>query len=165
MIIPPRDVHVCLTPFSARRCRWITIAYIWLIILQFSQLVAFDVMDCKCYFCIEKLVELEHMSHIVCSLFSHWWDFWMSSSPISFNKSNKEKLEKNQRFHLQDRSCKHKKIESFPNITHPNLIVCLSESYYYYCSSVTLRGPPEGHMAWAPEGHEGRSHEARRASH
>ena len=76
----------------------------------------------------------------------------MSSSPISFNKSNKEKLEKNQRFHLQDRSCKHKKIESFPNITHPNLIVCLSESYYYYCSSVTLRGPPRVTQPERPKG-------------
>ena len=31
-------------------------------------------------------------------------------------------------------------------IFNPNLIVRLSESYYYYCS-VTLRVPPSGHTA------------------
>ena len=50
---------------------------------------------------------------------------------------------------------------------YPNLIVCLSKSYYY--CSVTLRGPPLRdralcHLAEAPVGRKRRSKEAQRAS-
>ena len=49
----------------------------------------------------------------------------------------------------------------FVSFSYPNLIVRLSESYY---CSVTLRVPPLGHTAWAPEGREGQSQVARKAS-